>query len=287
MDKKNEYLNEFQMALGELGIQSGDILYVASDITLLLNEVRKHLDIKTSEQRNEFLGSFVDCFQHGVGENGTLLFPVFTWDFCKGRTFSVLKTQGETGALSNWILNSRKDFLRTRHPIYSFMVWGKDGNLLKTMKNKSSWGADSPFFYLHHHKAKLLLCNVSLQRGFTFMHYVEESIKVPYRYQKDFTSSYIDEDGHCSEKTYSMYVRDLDIQSEEYLPESFLDERNITKNALCGKMHLKVIDLEKAYAIVADDLKKNRGRNCRIFHNYEMDWTKGATHDDEVGYRLS
>lgn len=278
----NNYIEAIRKALHSLDIKNGDILYVASDITLLMNDARKKLGIKTKEERNEFLNQLMDCFQTLVGDYGTLLFPVFTWDFCRHKAFDILNDKGETGALGNWILDNRKDFKRTQHPLYSFMVWGRYSEQLLSMNNKSSWGQDSPFYFLHHNQAKLLLFNVSLQRGFTFMHYVEQSIHVPYRYMKDFFGTYIDENGNKSPRVYSMYVRDLDIESKEYLPDKFLDDTGITKKAKIDTMNFKIVDLAKSYEIVADDLRNNKAGNCYIFYNYDLDWEKGATHDDQI-----
>lgn len=55
------------------------------------------------------------------------------------------------------------------------------------------------------------------------MHYVEEKIRVPYRYMKEFVGSYVDESGLEEQRKYSMYVRDLQIESHEYLSRDFFN----------------------------------------------------------------
>ena len=271
--------------LKALGICEGDVLYVASDITLLLREAFK-CGIKSPAQREEYLNEFIDTLQHLVGEKGTLLFPVFSWDFCRGKVFDIKNSLGEVGSLNNWILQKRQDFVRTRHPLYSFLVWGHDAHMLLSMDNVDAWGNDSPFAYLHHNAGKLLLFNVSLQRGFTFMHYVEESVKVPYRYMKSFKGQYVDDKGVKSERVYTMYVRDLGIQSEEYLPEEFLLCDNVMQERNINGQIIRLVDLPLAYSMVADDLKKNNGHYCYKFTDYFIDWSKGATHDDDFSNGL-
>ena len=252
---------QLQICLKELGINRGDILYVASDITLLLNEERKNVTIKSKDTYGEFLNKLVNLLQDLVGKEGTLMFPVFSWSFCKGVPFEYRKTKGATGMFSNWVMKERKDFIRTRHPMYSFMVWGKDAAYLKSFKNTDSWGADSPFAYLHKNKAKMLLLNVSTQRGLTFMHYVEQCMNVPYRYMKNFTSMYIEENGETSERTYSMYVRDLQTNPINDMPEEFLEINGVAQMAMVDKIRLKVIDLDKAYDVIANDILKNDAKN--------------------------
>ena len=52
--------------LRDLGVCEGDLLYVASDVTLLLREAFKR-GIKSTEQRDEYLNEFIDTLQKIVG----------------------------------------------------------------------------------------------------------------------------------------------------------------------------------------------------------------------------
>lgn len=282
-----EFFHNLKMALNSAEVKTGDIVYVASDITVLMYEAAKLYGVKNKVERDKFLNEFIDTFQNIVGKNGTLLFPIFTWKFCKGIPFDINNTLGEVGVLANWILKNRKDFVRTRHPIYSFMVWGKDASYLKALKNIDAWRDDSPFAYLHNYNAKMLLFNVALQRGFTFMHYVEKKLKVPYRYNKKFVNKYIDEFGIESIKTYSMYVRDLDIVSYELLQDSFLENYGIVKIANINSQTIKIFNFNDAFEILKNDFSNNNAKNCYKFEDYVIDWSKGATHNDEISYGVS
>jgi len=278
-----EMLDNLSNAMNQAGIGKGDMVYIASDASLLLLEARKKCGVKTASQRNDFLNSFINALQAIVGERGTLLFPVFSWSFCHGEGFDIRHTLGEVGALNNWVLEHREDFRRTKHPMYSFMVWGNRAEVLVNLENTDAWGNDSPFAYLHKKDGKMLLLNVALQRGFTFMHYVEEAVQVPYRYRKNFRGSYTDEQGMTSERSYTMYVRDLAILSNEYAPDRMLDDRGIVKMGKWGELALKGFSLAEAFPIVADDLRHNGGKMCYKFENYELEWGKGATHTDDIG----
>ncbi len=277
------FLNEVRTSLLDLCIQKGDSLYVSSDTARLMVEMKRRYGIGTSKQRDEFLSALVDTLQETVGLKGTLLFPVFSWAFCKGKGFDRNASLGEVGALNNWILQNRKDFQRTRHPLYSFMVWGKYANVLAAADYVDAWGEESPFAWLHRNGGKMLLLDVSLQRAFTFMHYVEEGVRVPYRYFKNFRGEYVDINGTINLRNYTMYVRDLAISSEEYLPDSFLEEAGVMWAALCGSLVLKIIDLKKAYDVVAEDLRQHNGAHCYRFEDYTIDWDRGATHEDDLG----
>lgn len=281
------FLLEIKNGIYSLGIRNGDSVYVASDVTRILMHAKRKYKVQNINDRNEFLLGFIEVLKDIVGNQGNLFFPVFSWEFCRGKSFKRKSSLGEVGALNNWILKNCHDFKRTAHPIYSFMVWGKNADDIEKMDNIDAWGVDSPFAWLHRNNGKMLLLDVSLQRGFTFMHYVECCAKVPYRYVKNFRGEYIENDGNKSMRNYTMYVRDLDVISQEYLPDSFLE----TCGAMVGRSfddyRIKVIDLTKAYDAVYDDLRYHGGEHCYHFKNYRIDWDKGATHENEFGNRLS
>jgi len=278
------WLEHFKEACRSIGVKQGDLLYISSDITMLLYRVRKEKLITDKGSQEQFMSAFADMLQELVGEQGTLLIPMFSWTFCKGVDYDARTTPGEVGALGNWILQNRSDFQRTEHPLYSFMVWGREAQHLCGMHNVSAWGEDSPFAYLHHHHGKNLLLNVSIERSFTFAHYVEECIHVPFRYHKDFRGSYTDADGQRSERTYSMYVRDLDIESSQITPETCFDGMGISKSTQYDHNTLKLIDLEQAYPVVADNFLHHNGSDWYVFQNYVIDWEGGQTHPN---HRLS
>lgn len=276
--------SNWQQAIKALGIKSGDTVYVASDITLPLRNAYQE-GVRTKSNRDNYLHELINMLQGAVGSEGTLLFPVFTWAFCRGKGFDAKTTLGEVGSLNNWILQNRTDFIRTRHPIYSFMVWGRAADLLAALDNISGWGNNSPFAYLHYNGGKMLYINVSLQRGLTFMHYVEEIEKVPYRYTKAFRGSYTDSRGKTTEKIYTMYVRDLAIQSAEYMPDEFLLRSGIMKEKFVQDISLKSLNLNAAYEPLRKDLLENGAANFYKFTDYKLDW-EAKTHEDDFSNGL-
>lgn len=248
------------------------MLYVASDIAGVLVDARKELEITTGEDRSLFCDGIVNVLQELVGRKGLVLFPVFSWAFCKGAAFDCCRTKGEVGILGNHILFHRSDFARTSHPIYSFMTWGQNAEMLCRMQNQESWGRQSPFTYLHGAGAKQLNLNVSTQRSFTFQHYVEQSLEVPYRYPKYFMGRYIDMNGNEEVRTYSMYVQDLDIEMKEYMPEEFVLNSGCAKRTGWRTVYFTVIDYRKAYDVLERDLRENGGMNLYSFKNYRLQW---------------
>lgn len=270
---------EFINSLKTLGIKSGDILYIASDFTSLLGQIVSKYGVESLDTK---LNELVDNLQSFLGKNSTILIPIFSWEFNKGKEFDIKHTKGSTGAFANWILVNRNDFLRSKHPMYSFMLWGKDAKTIAKMDNLDAFGAFSPFGYMHKNDAKMVFFDIPVQKGITFVHYVEESLQVPYRYFKSFCSDYIDENGVKSKKSYVMYVRNLAISSKELLTDEFFASKNILKYCEFDEHKITLISAKKAYEVIKDDLLNNSGKNIYEFSNYELKWGQGSTCDDEI-----
>ena len=245
------------------GLQTGDKVMISSDVKRLLYDCVTHED---NVDMNLLLDSVIDI----IGPSGTLLIPTFNWDFCKGIPFDYHKTPCKTGSIGKAALK-REDFKRTKHPIYSFAIWGKDKEKLCTIDNKSSFGADSVFGYCKDHNVKNLFIDVECQHSFTFVHYVEEQVGVSYRYLKDFTAGYIDENGTESEKTYSMNVRDLekDVFITIYPYEEEFVKAGVSRRFQINSIDMKVIEMGQGYPIIEEDVKNNRSRKLCTYTGQE------------------
>ena len=243
----------------QFNINRGDILLVSSDITKLLIQEYKKTRVKPD------LNLFIDTLIKAVGEEGTLLFPTFNWDWCSGKTYDYYKTPCKTGILGEIAL-SRSDFKRTKHPIYSFAVYGKDQEMLCRLDNVSSWGEDSVFAYLDYNKAKNLLIGISFLNCYTFLHYVEQYVGVPYRYNKNFRAKYIDEQGDVTSRVYSMYVRRLEWETEGLfdIDKDFITQGAAIEKTINGIMYY-IVDMHATRDIIADDILNN---NCRKIAKY-------------------
>lgn len=241
-----------------LSINQGDNLYISSDILEIAKICRCH-----GERFDCTV--FIEALQQSVGKEGTLLFPVFNWGYCQGENFDYLKTKGKTGALGNAAL-SIPGFYRTRHPIYSFAVWGQHAELLQSMNDTESFGENSPFGWLHRNSGKNLLIGVDMQRSFTFTHYVEHQEKVCYRYHKNFISTYTDESQIKTTQSYSMYVRDLSLNvvMEQQPMQEMLLQAGVCVNQSINGIDYLMLFLPKVYDIISEDIRHNRSKNiCR------------------------
>lgn len=239
----------------KLGIEEGDIVFISSDVKRLLATARMHREPLD-------LNILIDALIRLVGKEGTVIFPTYNWDFCSGKTFDIKKTRCKTGSLGTVALK-RDDFRRTQHPIYSFAVWGKYQKELCEMDNKDSFGNDSPFAFFKKHNVKNYIIDVTLQHCFTYVHFVEEqSGVVKYRYIKEFTADYIDENGQTERRAYSMFVRDLDL--DVFVTINPLEDDLIKEGAefkyIVNDINVSLIRMGDAYDIIMKDIVENSSK---------------------------
>ena len=131
----------------------------------------------------------IDALIEKISETGTLLFPTYNWDYCRGLGFDYFNSRSQSGSLGNISLK-RKDFKRSKNPIYSFPIFGSDKQHICSMSHTSCFGLESPFGYLIKNEGKNLFIDIDYKDAFTFVHVAEEFIGVNYRYFKDFKGNY-------------------------------------------------------------------------------------------------
>jgi aminoglycoside 3-N-acetyltransferase len=188
----------------EAGVRDGDILLVHSrlgrTIRALVTAGRP-----AATAPDYILASFLTA----LGPNGTLLLPLFNFDFAKGVPFDLRSTPSQMGALTE-AGRRHPGAVRTGHPIYSFAVIGHEAERFRGLTNFSGYGTDSPFALLRAMGGRIGVLDLPDQHSMTYYHHVEECLAAPYRYHKRFTGSYTGWDGIAEMRTFGLYVRDIE-----------------------------------------------------------------------------
>jgi aminoglycoside 3-N-acetyltransferase len=205
MHSGNQLLDDWHQA----GLVPGDTVLIHSSLKRTLAQSAERGEQLTAE-------SVLESFIAAVGPTGTLLFPLFNFDFCQGKPFDIRQTPSQMGILTE-LARRHPDAIRTGHPIYSFAVIGKHAPLFRTVCNAHAYGADSPFQMLRDLNGKIGVLNLPGQHSMTFYHHVEEIKRVPYRYDKWFEGDYTGWDGATSRGRFTIYVRDLEQGVETHV----------------------------------------------------------------------
>lgn len=185
---------------GHSGLEQGDTVLIHSSMKRTLRHLMS-LGAKPEP------GLIVDSLLEQIGDSGTLLLPLFNFDFPEEKYFSINDTPSQMGVITEF---ARKNYLgvRTGHPIYSFYAIGANAEEFSWIDNKSGYGIDSPFARLRQLGGKIGIVDLDDQNSMTSYHHVEEMLSVDYRYYKDFSGEYVDSSSMKSERTYSLFVRD-------------------------------------------------------------------------------
>lgn len=178
------------------GIQPGDTVLVHSSLKRTL------VEHGTTPQ------AVMESFLEAAGPEGTVLFPLFNFDFTKGVPFDIRSTPSQMGALTE-AARLYPGAVRSGHPIYSFAVIGPNAEKFN-IDNFSGYGADSPFGILRQLDGKIAVLDLADLNSQTFYHHIEEMHEVDYRFHKKFTAPYTDIRGETSQRTYGLFVRDVD-----------------------------------------------------------------------------
>lgn len=238
-----------EQALQKVGIEKGDIILVHSDSTPVFELGDPNFLVNP-------LDLLKKCFLNILGPTGTLVVPTFNWDFCKGKPYSHEKSISQVGIFTNYILWDNTSY-RSFHPIYSFSAIGPDAKNICDNISKSSFGRGSVFHKLHKINAKIVYFNLSSIS--TFMHYIEQSIGVDYRFLKYFQGK-VEKDGIEWEDSFDFYVRYLDrevIPSKTRLRNYLESTGKMNKTILANKYPISLAKADDIYQAALKKLKKD------------------------------
>jgi aminoglycoside 3-N-acetyltransferase len=248
--------SDFKNALLRIGIKKGDVLLVHSDITVFGKLVLTN--------RKALLDSLVNILQDAVGKEGTILMPTFTYSFCNKETYDLQSSRSTVGVLTEHF-RAMSEVSRTSHPLFSFAVWGSNKDFFLDI-DMDSFGKKSVFAKLHEKKGKILMFGSKLLPSSTFLHYVEQTYGVPYRYMKSFPGTIVDNGKkYDAEATYFVRYLDSDVEHDTAKLEKHLRSNHLIKESRVGAGIIGIIDAElmykEAWALLDKDkfaLLKNR-----------------------------
>jgi aminoglycoside 3-N-acetyltransferase len=233
--------------LKKVGADNCDVLFVHSELSF-------GVPCKTLK-RNEYIGMMYKALEElGVK---TLIFPTFTFSFSNFEDYDVSNSRSRMGALTEYA-RKQPNSIRSNDPLMSVVVIGENKKLIEGL-GKDSVGKNSIFDKLHNTKnVKFLFFGTEIGQCFTHMHYVEEQLNVPYRYNKSFTGKIINQDGESEIVTYNLFVKYRDIIP--VVPDSFEEElikKGIYKKEKSGDRFVGCFTEKDSYQATVEWLEKD------------------------------
>jgi aminoglycoside 3-N-acetyltransferase len=252
---KNKIIDDLSVRWQKSGLKNGDTFLLHSNIKRLLLEFkRKKIDINTD--------LIIDSFLNVIGSTGTIIVPLFNFDFIKTNYFSNNNTVSQMGILTECFRVKYSNY-RTSHPVYSFGVYGEKQQLFSEIDNYSAYSEESPFGILKNLNAKIAILDLEDQNSMTFYHHIEEVNNVSWRYFKKFKGICENKNGKRINKEYSIYVRkiELNIQTNVNPAGDLLWKNNIYHGCkpFIGT-GLRVIEMKPMFQFITNIIKKNEAK---------------------------
>ncbi|HZJ62622.1 MAG TPA: AAC(3) family N-acetyltransferase [Kofleriaceae bacterium] len=188
----------------------------------------------------------------------TLCVPTFTFSFCNGVPYDATQSRSKMGVFNEYV-RRLPQAERSIDPLMSAAVLGDDHQVVRDLGHHSI-GAASTFDKIHAlGHARFLFLGVGAAKCFTYTHYVEERLRVPYRYDRDFTGTVIHGDDR-REDTYTLYVRYNGVVPESTTKfEDFLVREGLMKKVACGDNFVSSIAEPVAYETIAGKIGEDGG----------------------------
>jgi len=225
-------------ALVSIGVEKGSTALVHPDAI-----VAAQFRSVPSAQR---LDALIEAVEAAIGTSGTLIIPTFSYSFTKGEPFDALHTPSVVGMVSERFRTLAGVF-RSSDPIFSFAARGRVAEKLCSIPVNECFGQKSVFAELHRMNAQIVDLGCSMTRGGTFVHYVEITHGVDYRYKKEFSGTVVLPDGTSRECSVVYHVRDL-------TRSSVVDLRRLQRR-LVNEKKLRAVDVGRTRitAVTAND----------------------------------
>jgi len=223
--------------LSNLGIKPDDTIMIHGDAGISAQYIYEN-------DKDPIEGFFRELI--GYISNGTIIVPSFTYSATKGEIFDVSNTPSEVGMFSEKfrLLDGVK---RSHHPIFSVCAFGKHSEYFINGRLDDCFGEQTFFDRLYDRNVKIVLLGCKLERGPTFLHYVEQKLNVSYRYFKKFTAKVLSS-GSENNFEVNYFVRNLELNTELNL--KLLETESINQE----KMIIKPFGRFKARSISSQDL---------------------------------
>ncbi|HEY9070146.1 MAG TPA: AAC(3) family N-acetyltransferase [Candidatus Ozemobacteraceae bacterium] len=158
-----------------------------------------HIDaaglIRLGETNDERLNNFERILTTAESLGGNFAVPVFSYSYGKNEVFNILETPSTVGRVTEY-LRKRRPHRRTVDPFFSFLLYGNVGMAHCLVRDYECFGDQSLFAELHQLDGYVCCIGNVFYNIPTEVHYFERKLGVDYRFNKEFSGTLVDVDGH-------------------------------------------------------------------------------------------
>ncbi len=245
-------INDFKKAIADVGISKGDTLFMHTNIGFfgLLHEA------KVPEDTAPLL---LEAIFDIIGDEGTVVVPTFSYSFGSDqpeKVFDVNKTPSKMGTFAEFV-RKHNDSVRSHDPMFSVAAIGHKKHIFTKDVSYESFGINSFWDRFLHNNGKI--CNFNCDSGSTFIHYVENMLKVNYRKNIEFKGHIIDALGNKVEHKNIFFCRLLEDSSSSAYFEEFDRISKLggyTRHTSLGRGSVLSITAKDTYDVIQSYIKE-------------------------------
>ena len=184
-------LDDFKKAFTSCGIKKGDSVFLTTSLGMLgMPKIEKE-----KITINLISKVLLDTLLKIIGKNGNIFVPTYSYSFGnsvkKKNVFSTLSTKSKIGEFTNFFLK-QKGCVRSIDPMVSVSGIGNKCKFVLKKISDTSYGKNCVFERLLKIK-NMKCCNIGLGVNWIpFIHYLDWLNKAPFRYDKFFEGTIVD-----------------------------------------------------------------------------------------------
>ena len=240
--------DDFRRALMEVGADHCDTLFVHSDIVFG--------KLAGSLRRSEILECLYGVILEMKVKN--IIFPTFTFSFCNNEDYNIDSSKSSMGALSEYVRKLGGRY-RTDDPLLSVSVPDNLHSMFSRI-SAHSLGEGSALDLLHKmDDVKFLFFGAVMAECFTYVHYVEKMLDVPYRFDMPFEGKIIYPDGRTVIKRQFIHTQcgGVRLPSRYDYFEAMLEGKGMLKKRRVGNRYLACLSEQDAYRMIVESIRKD------------------------------
>ncbi len=260
-------------ALKCIGADECDTLFIHSDV--MFGKVPGDFN------RKEYLNLINDAINSlGVRH---IITPTFTYSFCNGEDYDIQKSRTSMGVYNEYIrkLDGR---YRTEDPLLSVSVPDDLKDKFDHISNHSL-GEGSALDIVHHMDGvKFLFLGAEMAECFTYVHYVEKMMDVPYRFDMAFEGDIIYQNGSRKKRKQTIHTQCYGVnlpQKYDYF-ENEMEEKGYLKKMRVADKYIACISEEDAYREIKSHIEQDINyylevpfKESDLVHQYTYDTANG------------
>ena len=250
----------------KLFYDSDDRLYTADDVRQSLIETGAgdcdalfiHSDVMFGRpaegfRKKEYMSTLCEIVR-GLGVR-KLIVPTFTYSFPNGEDYDIENSRTYMGAFNEYMRKMPERY-RTEDPLLSVSVPADLKPVFERVSHHSL-GEGSALDIVHHMEGvKFLFFGAEMAECFTYVHYVEKMMDVPYRFDMSFTGNVVYPGGQSviREQIIHTQCRGAKLPEKYDYFEIEMEEKGFLRKKRMGNKYVACLLEKDAYREIRDHI---------------------------------